>query len=154
MVSIGADSCFSITVKYCPNAQTDTIFSLSGLFVVSEIFNTNTSTIWRCFQEQQTKRSISLQFNFVSRLKDCSTAFKFESTPEEALRNMGAWAGALNSSAPSDFLHSLGSLFLPFLETKPPTRWSAVYFPVWIINLEADGESTNGERHTCHLGNE
>ncbi|KAF8969720.1 hypothetical protein BDZ97DRAFT_214933 [Flammula alnicola] len=76
-------------------------------------------------------------------------AFPFKFSPEEAQRKMAAHAALLcfcdNATMATSVVIDLLPSFLStpsFLEYKRPTRFSAVYFPAWILNAEIEAKVT------------
>ncbi|KAH9481351.1 hypothetical protein JR316_0005876 [Psilocybe cubensis] len=71
-------------------------------------------------------------------------AYPFEVSPEDALRQMGGWAGAFSSTTASGLMSSVLATVVPFIDYQRPVKMTAVYFPAWIINAEIEARLTHG----------
>ena len=67
---------------------------------------------------------------------DPPKAFPFETTPEEAQRTMGK--AAVHICNKLGFLASVMAIFFPSSNILRPVRFSAAYFPAWIVNAEIE----------------
>lgn len=67
-----------------------------------------------------------------------SLAFPFEMSPEYAQRQMAKWAAVICDGLNGSAALSALATFLPFVDYKRPTRFSAAYFPAWVINAEVE----------------
>jgi len=73
----------------------------------------------------------------------CQKAFPFSVTPDEAKTALASTASLLCSdfSFRSTFLAAL----FPSFNTLQPVRFSAAYFPAWIVNAEIEADITYGD---------
>jgi len=87
------------------------------------------------------------------RLDDFSlyVAFPFEMSPEYAQRQMAKWAAVICDGINGSAVFSALATFLPFVEYKHPTRFSAAYFPAWILNAEIEADVTVRGSEVLHL---
>ncbi|KDR76211.1 hypothetical protein GALMADRAFT_247474 [Galerina marginata CBS 339.88] len=58
--------------------------------------------------------------------------------PETAQRIMARWGSIMTGGGKA--FTSIFASFLPFMDYERPIRFSAVYFPAWIINAEVDAD--------------
>lgn len=65
-------------------------------------------------------------------------AFPFEMSPEYAQRQMAKWAAVICDGINGSAALSALATFFPFVDYKLPTRFSAAYFPAWVINAEVE----------------
>ncbi|PPQ68669.1 hypothetical protein CVT25_012323 [Psilocybe cyanescens] len=99
----------------------------------------------RCrLQKKETQRSILFLERSRSYFSKIFAAYPFEVSPEEALRQIGGWAGTFSSTTPSGLISSVLATTIPFLEYQRPIKMSAVYFPAWILNAELEAKLTHG----------
>ena len=61
-------------------------------------------------------------------------------TPEKAQRHMAKWGAVLTGG--DKLISSTLADFLPLSDYRRPIRFSAVYFPAWIINAELEANVT------------
>jgi hypothetical protein len=59
-------------------------------------------------------------------------------SPEYAQRQMAKWAAVICDGLNGSAALSALATFLPFVDYKHPTRFSAAYFPAWLINAEVE----------------
>jgi hypothetical protein len=79
-------------------------------------------------------------------------AFPFEMSPEYAQRQMAKWAAVICDGLNGSAALSALATFFPFVDYKQPTRFSAAYFPAWIINAEVEVDvSVKGSEVPFHL---
>jgi hypothetical protein len=75
-----------------------------------------------------------------SLVHDPAEAFPFRMTPEEAQRTMGK--GAVHICHNLGLLASAMAIFFPSSNVLRPVRFSAAYFPAWIVNAEIEADIT------------
>ncbi|KAF5331125.1 hypothetical protein D9619_005371 [Psilocybe cf. subviscida] len=88
----------------------------------------------RALEDIQTRSISTVGYEDMPKLR----AFPFAKTPEEAQRHMSIVGGIMLAASPGKVLKSLlagitESSFFPHIQ---PTKFSAAYFPAWIVNGE------------------
>ncbi|KIM39862.1 hypothetical protein M413DRAFT_446786 [Hebeloma cylindrosporum] len=63
-------------------------------------------------------------------------------SPEYAQRQMAKWAAVICDGLNGAAALSALATFFPFVDYKLPTRFSAAYFPAWVINAEVEVDAT------------
>jgi hypothetical protein len=69
--------------------------------------------------------------------------------PEKAQRYMAKVVAPL--SATQNYLTHIWANFLSTKNFLRPLRFSAAYFPVWVVNAEIEADVTNGDVQVNHL---